>query len=120
MFITIDFIQADIEEKYNDSMMKLSKNDKFYEVKVSAIKSGRRQSLDSLESFDKKNKRIEKKWTIIDYTEHKVIAHKNNKIKSIIDFDEEQANSIKSLAVEKRIKHSTDSKIYERKDANVC
>ena len=54
-------MQADIEEKYNDLMMKLSKNDKFYEVKVSAIKSGRRQSLDSLESFDKKIKRMEKK-----------------------------------------------------------
>ena len=61
MFITIDLMQADIEEKYNDLMMKLSKNDKFYEVKVSAIKSGRRQSLDSLESFDKKIKRMEKK-----------------------------------------------------------
>ena len=28
------------------------------------------------------------------------IAYKNNKIKSIIDFDEKQSNSIKSLAVE--------------------
>ena len=29
-------------------------------------------------------------------------AHRNNKIKSIIDFGEEHANSIKSLAVEKK------------------
>ena len=45
---------------------------------------------------------MKKKRTIIDYTECKEIAHKNNKIKSIIDFDEEQTNSIKSLAVEKK------------------
>ena len=29
-------------------------------------------------------------------------AYKNNKIKSIIDFDEEHTNSIKSLAVERK------------------
>ena len=82
-------------------MTRLSKDDKFYEIKASVIKSERNESLDSLESFDKKNKRIKKKRTIINYTERKEIAYKNNKIKSIIDFDEEQTNSIKSLAVAK-------------------
>ena len=100
LFKTSKLIQTDIEEKYNDSMTRLSKDDKFYEM-ASAIKSERNESLDSLESFDKKNKRIKKKQTIINYAERKEIAYKNNKIKSIIDFDEEQTNSIKSLAVAK-------------------
>ena len=101
LFKTSKLIQTDIEEKYNDSMTRLSKDDKSYEIKASAIKSERNGSLDSLESFDKKNKRIKKKRTIINYTERKEIAYKNNKIKSIIDFNEEQTNSIKSLAVAK-------------------
>ena len=38
--------------------------------------------------------------SFIDYVERKEIAYQNNKIKSIIDFDDDQANRIKSLAVE--------------------
>ena len=43
---------------------------------------------------------MKRKRTIIDYLERKEIPYENNKIKSIIDFDEGQSNSIKSLAVE--------------------
>ena len=49
----------------------------------------------------KKNKKQKRKRTIVDYLDRKEEAYKNNKIKSLIDFDEEQTNSIKSLAVEK-------------------
>ena len=38
-FVSSDLIRAEIEEKYNDSLMKLSKDDKFYEVKLSALKA---------------------------------------------------------------------------------
>ena len=40
--------------------------------------------------------------TILDYMTRPEEPHRNNKIKSIIDFDEEHANSIKSLAMEKK------------------
>ena len=96
-FVTSDLIKADIDDEYNNSLNKLSKNDQFYEIKWSSIETQRKNSLDSLESFNKKNKRNKRKRTIIDYVEHKEIAYKDNKIKSIIDFDDDQANSIKSL-----------------------
>ena len=48
----------------------------------------------------KKQKSKKKKRTLIDYLERKEVAYKNNKIKSIIDFDDSQARSIKSLAIE--------------------
>ena len=48
----------------------------------------------------KKPKERKKKRTIIDYIERKEGAYKNNKIKSIFYFDEEQSNSVKSLAIE--------------------
>ena len=99
-FVTSELIKADIDEEYNDALNRLSKDDRFYDIKLSAIKTERKNSLDSLESFDKKNKRAKKKRTLIDYLERKEVAYKNNKIKSIIDFDDSQAGSIKSLAVE--------------------
>ena len=45
---------------------------------------------------------MKRKGTIVDYMSRHKEAYKNNKIKSIIDFDEEHTNSIKSLAVERK------------------
>ena len=55
-FVTSHLINADIDEEYNDALNKLSKNDQFYEIKRS-IETQRKNSLDSLESFNIKNKR---------------------------------------------------------------
>ena len=82
--------------------MKLSKDDKFYQVKLTALKAERQQDLESVEAFEKKNKKIKRKRTIVDYMSRHEEAYKNNKIKSIIDFDEENINSIKLLAIEKK------------------
>ena len=56
-FVTSELIKADIDEEYNDALNRLSKDDRFYDIKLSAIKTERKNSLDSLESFDKKTKK---------------------------------------------------------------
>ena len=101
-FVTSDLIRAEVEENYNDSLMKLSKDNKFFPVKLTALKAERQQDLESVEAFEKKNKEMKRKRTIVDYMSRHEEAYKNNKIKSIIDFDEENTNSIKSLAIEKK------------------
>ena len=98
--MTSELTKADIDEEYNDTLNRLSKDDWFYGIKLSVIKTERKNSLDSLESFDKKKQKSEKNRTLIDYLERKEVNYKNNEIKSIIDFDDSQARSIKSLAVE--------------------
>ena len=82
-------------------MMKLSKGDKFYRVKLSALKAERQQNLEAVEAYEKKYKKMKRKLTILNYMTRHEEAHRNNKIKSIVDFDKEHANSIKYLAVEK-------------------
>ena len=93
-------IRAEVKENYHDSPMKLSKDDKFYQAKLTALKTERQQDLESVEAFEKKNKKIKRKRTIVDYMSRHEEAYKN-KIKSIINFNEENTNSIKSLAVKK-------------------
>ena len=65
---------------------------------------------------------MKRKRTIVDYLDRQEQAQKNNKIKSMIDFDEEHTNSIKSLAIEKKsnitlttrfIKTSLQSFVYD-------
>ena len=36
-FVSSDLIRQEIEGKYNDSLMKLSKDDKYYEIKLSLL-----------------------------------------------------------------------------------
>ena len=44
--------------------MKLSKDDKYYEAKLSTLNTEKSESLESAENFDKKNKRNKKKRTL--------------------------------------------------------
>ena len=96
-----DLIRQEIEEKYNDSLMKLSRDDKFYEMKLSTLNTEVNESVESDENVDKKKKRLKKKITPFPYLERQEEAYRNNKIKSLIDFDESGA---KSLAVKKETK----------------
>ena len=82
--------------------MKLSKDGKFYQVKLTFLKAEKQQDLEAVDAYEKKNKKMKRKRTIVDYLDRQEQAQKSNKIKSVIDFDEEHTNSIKSLAIEKK------------------
>ena len=65
-FVTADLIKQEIDEIYNDSLMKLSKDDTFYEIKLSSIETERAESLEAAEKYEK---RTQKKRTLYDYVE---------------------------------------------------
>ena len=73
--------------------------------------------LDTADNFDKKIKKI-RRLNLIDYTKRKDEALRDQKIKSLIDFDEEYCCSIRSLAT-KKVLNEYKSKIFERKDVDV-
>ena len=54
-FVSSDLIRQEIEGKYSDSVMKLSKDDKYYKVKLSTIKTEKNECLEAAENFDKNN-----------------------------------------------------------------
>ena len=49
-------------------------------------------------------RKTKEKWTLYHYLEREQEAYRNNKIKSLIYFDEEYVSSIKSLAMKKETK----------------
>ena len=103
-FVTSDLLKADVEEKYNDKLSKLDKEDRFYEIKLQTIKTERLQQLEAAEKFDKQKKKNKKRTKLIDFMDRKNEALTNQKVKSLIDFDEEYTCSIKSVAIEKSSK----------------
>ena len=83
-FVTGDLLKRDIEEKFNDKLSKLDKEDRFYEIKLQSIKNERLQQIKRFEQQNKKNK---KRAKLIDFFDRRNEAFTNQKIQSLIDFD---------------------------------
>ena len=94
--------------------MKFSKYYKFYEIKLSSIKIKRAESMEAAEKYEKR-KTTTTKRTLYDYVERHEKAYRHNKIKSLIDFDEEYSSTIKSLAVEKDTKINLTTRVLNGK-----
>ena len=82
-FVLSDLIRQEIEEKFNDSLMKLFVDDKYYDIKLSTLNTEKNKCLEAADNFDKKINRQKKNYIIIQK------GYKDSKIKSLIDFDEE-------------------------------
>ena len=103
-FVTTDLMKKQIEENYNDKLMKLDKEDRFYEIKLQTLKNERLSSLEAAEKIDQSKKKNKRKANLIDYSEGKNEALINQKVKSLIDFDDQYSASIKSIAIQKESK----------------
>ena len=59
-FVTGDLLKADVEKKFNNKLMRLNKDDKFYEIKLQTLKNERLNDLESAEKFKQETKKIKK------------------------------------------------------------
>ena len=80
-FVTADLLKADIEEKYNNQLMKLGKEDKFYEIKLQTIKIERFSNLESAEKFEQKKKQNKSRSNLIDFQDQKIKPLQIKKLK---------------------------------------
>ena len=103
-FITSNLLKEDIEETFNGKLSKLYKEDRFYEIKLQTIKNERLQQIEAAEKFEERNKKIKKRTKLVEFADRKDEALTNQKVKSLIDFDEEYSCSIRSIAIEKNKK----------------
>ena len=103
-FVTSYLLKAGVEEKYNDKLLKLDKEDRFYKTKLQTIKTERLQQLEAAEKFEQEQKKNLKRTKLTDFVVRKNEALTNEKVKSLIDFDEDYLYSIRSVAIEKRSK----------------
>ena len=103
-FVTTDLMKQNIDEKFNDKLAKLKKDDQFYNIKLETIKNERLSSLVASPKIDGSKRKSKKRTKLVDYSERKSEALTNQKIKSLIDFDEQYSASIKSLSIQKSAK----------------
>ena len=68
-----------------------------------------------LKFLKKKTKRQKKKRTCYDYLQRQEETYRNDKIKSLVDFDDKYISSIKSLAVKKETKVNLTTRLLNGK-----
>ena len=61
-FVNSDLLKQQTEETFNDKLMKLDPNDRFYEIKLQTIKSERLSSIEAAEKLDQNKKKIKEKF----------------------------------------------------------
>ena len=60
-FVTADLIKQNIEATYNDKLIKLDKEDTFYQIKLDTLNTERLTNLEAANSFENKQKKKQKK-----------------------------------------------------------
>ena len=80
-FVTPDILKHKAEEDLNDKLMKLDKEDRFYEIKLQALESDRKSSLESAEIFKKNLKKIKKENHYMTMKREKMKCFKINRLK---------------------------------------
>ena len=103
-FVISDLLKQQIEENCNNKLMKLDKEDRFYEIKLETLKTERLSSIEAAEKVDHNKRKTKRKISLIDYSERKKEALTSQKVKSLIDFDDQYSASIKSIAIQKESK----------------
>ena len=87
-FVSGKLIKENVEEKYNDQLHKLDKNDPFYQTKLNTINHEHAVGLETAKSFEEKKKNQKRKLTLVDYVKRMDEANENTNVKSLIDFDD--------------------------------
>ena len=64
-------------------------------------KNERLQQIEAVEIFEQQQKKNKKRTKLIDFADRKSDVFTNQKVKSLIDFDEQYSCSIRSIAIEK-------------------
>ena len=71
--------------------------------------------MDALETFEAKKKRNKRRKNLVEYDDYKEAINSSTKIKSVIEFDNEKTNSIRSLAIETKSTVSVTTRFMKGK-----
>ena len=101
-FVTSRILSEDIQERYNNERQLIKEDDKFYAAKVRSLR--RHAETEALENFKRKEKKHHQKTGLYSFADRLDVANKNDKVKSIIDFSDQDTATIKAVAVKKNDK----------------
>ena len=109
-FVSSEILEEKIKQDFDQELSETKDDDQFKNIKINEIENRKEENLDALECLKKKEKRGKKRKVKDDYADRKNSFLQDKKIKTMIDFEENNSASIKSLV----IKRSTNIKVSSR------
>ena len=109
-FVSSEILEKKIEQDFNQELSEIKEDDQFKNIKINEISNRRAENLDALDCLKKKEKKSKKRKVKDDYADRKNSFLQDKKIKTMIDFEENNSASIKSLV----IKRSSNIKVSSR------
>ena len=100
-FVSSEILEKKINQDFDQELSEIKDNDPFRDIKINEITNRKEINLDALECLKKKEKRGKKRKLKDDYSDRKNSIIHDKKIKTMIDFEENNSASIKSLAIKK-------------------
>ena len=98
-FVSGKLVEDYVNEKFTNQHHKLDKNDPFYDIKLSSLKQEQQEGLEAAKKLDEKRKSLKRKVTITDYFDRMKEVNEKVNVKSLIEFDHQNSNSIKAVIV---------------------
>ena len=93
-FINARILQDEITQRFNNERQKITESDPFFPAKIRSLENRRRAEEGAVEKFKQAEKKCHKNRVLRSYSDRTEIAHKNQKIKSIIDFSDQDTASM--------------------------
>ena len=114
-FVSSKILEDHIEKEYTDELFKIKDDDPFKDLRLTHLKNEKLKQLDGVECFKrqerKRKKRIKKDDS--DLRTEKLLQ--DRRIKTMIDFEYNASNSIKSLAIKKNTNVKVTSRFIKGK-----
>ena len=109
-FVSSEILEEKINQDFNQELSEIKNDDQFKDIRITELKNRRDENLDALELLKKKEKKSKKRKVKDDFKDRKNSFLEDRRIKTMIDFEESNCASIKSLV----IKGSTSVKVSSR------
>ena len=114
-FVSSKILEDHIEREYQDELFKIKDDDPFKALRISQLENERLKQLDGVECFKRQEKKRKKRIKKDDFDLRTEKLMQDARVKTMIDFDYNSSNSIKSLAIKKNTNVKVTSRFIKDK-----
>ena len=102
-FVSSKILEDHIEKEYNDNLFKIKDNDPYKDLRTTQLENQKLMDLDAVECLKRQEKKRKRRVIKDDLDLRTEKLLKDRRVKTMIDFEYNDCNSIKSLAITKTL-----------------
>ena len=114
-FVSSKILEDEIEKEYSDKLFEIKEDDPYKNLKLSQINNNKLIQLDAVECYKRQEKKRKKRIKKDDLDLRTENLLQDRRVKTMIDFEYNASNSIKSLAIKKNTNVKVTSRFIKGK-----